>query len=250
MIDALQLYESDEPAWHAVPPARCLQLLGSSADGLSAAEARDRLARHGPNSLPRRRGLPLGLLFVRQFRNPLIYLLLAATLISVSLGHLTDAGFIAVVLLLNAIVGTVQERRAATSMDTLDKLIRHNARVRRDDLVHEIEASEVVPGDVVEMESGMAVPADIRLLLSNGLLADESLLSGESLSVAKDAGARLTAAAGLADRISMLHQPISPLEDRRAGGNPLFTGIGEACPAIHAGIIRSSVTNKEIRIQN
>ena len=248
MIDALQHYESDEPAWHAVPPARCLQLLGSSAGGLSAAEARDRLARHGPNSLPRRRGLPLGLLFVRQFRNPLIYLLLAATLISVSLGHLTDAGFISIVLLLNAIVGTVQERRAATSMDTLDKLIRHNARVRRDDLVHEIEASEVVPGDVVEMESGMAVPADIRLLLSNGLLADESLLSGESLSVAKDAGARLTAAAGLADRTSMLHAGTT-ISEGRGTGVVVATAFATELGRIQASLDQSTAEPPPLLLQ-
>ncbi|MEO7654353.1 MAG: HAD-IC family P-type ATPase [Sphingomicrobium sp.] len=248
MIDARQQYKSDEPVWHAVPPARCLQLLGSSARGLSAAEARDRLARHGPNSLPRRRGLPLGLLFVRQFRNPLIYLLLAATLISVSLGHLSDAGFIAIVLLLNAIVGTVQERRAATSMDALDKLIRHKARVRRDDLVDEIEASEVVPGDVVEMESGMAVPADIRLLLSNGLLTDESLLSGESLSVAKDAGARLNAAAGLADRTSMLHAGTT-ISEGRGTGVVVATGLATELGRIQASLDQSTAEPPPLLLQ-
>ena len=217
MIDALLPYETVEMAWHALPPARCLQLLGASADGLSGAEAQSRLTRHGPNSLPRRRSPSLGLLFLRQFRNPLIYLLLAATLISLGLGHFTDGGFIAVVLVVNAIIGTVQERRAATSMDALDKLIRHKARVRRDGLVDEIEASGVVYGDVVELESGMAVPADLRLLSSNGLLADESLLSGESLSVTKDAGAMLVATAGLADRSTMLHAGTTISEGRGTG---------------------------------
>ena len=248
MIDALQQYESDEPAWHAVPPERCLQLLDSSADGLSAAEARDRLTRHGPNSLPRRRGLPLGLLFLRQFRNPLIYLLLAATLISLGLRHLTDAGFIAVVLLLNAIIGTVQERRAATSMDALDKLIRHKARVRRDGLVHEVEAMEVVPGDVVELESGMAVPADARLLSSNGLLADESLLSGESLSVAKDAGARLPAAAGLADRLTMLHAGTT-ISQGRGTGVVVATGFQTELGLIQASLDQSAAVPPPLLLQ-
>ena len=248
MIDALQKYGSDEPAWHAVPPARCLQLLGSSAGGLSAAQVKDRLTRYGPNSLPRRRSLSLGLLFLRQFRNPLIYLLLAATLISISLGHLTDAGFIAIVLLLNAIVGTVQEHRAATSMDALDNLIRHMARVRRDGLIHEVEAVEVVPGDVAELESGMAVPADVRLLSSNGLLADESLLSGESLPVAKDAGAEIAAAAGLADRITMLHAGTT-ISEGRGTGVVVATGFQTELGRIQASMEQSAAKPPPLLLQ-
>ena len=248
MIDALQPYETDELAWHAVPPARCLQLLGSSADGLSGAEARNRLTRHGPNSLPRRRSPSLGLLFLRQFRNPLIYLLLAATLISLGLGHLTDGGFIAVVLLVNAIIGTVQERRAATSMDALDKLIRHKARVRRDGLVEEIEASEVVSGDVVELESGMAVPADVRLLSSNGLLADESLLSGESLSITKDAEVMLVATAGLADRSNMLHAGTT-ISEGRGTGVVVATGIQTELGRIQTSLDQSTAEPPPLLLQ-
>jgi calcium-translocating P-type ATPase len=231
-----------------MPSAKCLELLGSSTSGLSAAEAGHRLARYGPNSLPRRRRLSLGALFLRQFRSPLIYLLLAATLISLALGHLTDAGFIAIVLVLNAIVGTVQERRAETSMDALGGLIRHRARVRRDDLVHEVEAAEVVPGDIVEMESGMAVPADLRLLSSNGLLADESMLSGESLPAAKIAGTRLTAATVLADRATMLHAG-STISEGRATGVVVATGFRTELGLIQASLDQSAAEPPPLLLQ-
>lgn len=239
MNEALQPDEAIEPAWHAGPSAKCLELLGASATGLSLAEAKDRRIRYGPNSLPRRKKLPLNRLFLRQFRSPLIYLLLAATLVSLVLGHLTDAGFIAVVLALNAVVGTVQEHRAETSMDALGKLIRHRARVRRDGLVHEVEAADVVPGDIVEMESGMAVPADIRLLSSNGLLADESMLSGESLPVAKDAGAQISAAAGLADRTTMIHAG-STISQGRGMGVVVATGFQTELGRIQSSLDQSA----------
>ena len=239
MNETLQISEARIPAWHAVPSGKCLELLGSSASGLSAAEAGHRLTIYGTNSLPRRKRLPPILLFLRQFRSPLIYLLLAATLVSIALGHLTDASFIGVVLILNALVGTVQEHRAATSMDALGRFIRQRARVRRDGVAHEVEAVEVVPGDIVELESGMAVPADLRLLSSKGLLADESLLSGESLPVAKDAVAEIGEAAGLADRVTMLHAG-STVSQGRGRGVAVVTGVRTELGRIQASLDRSA----------
>lgn len=248
MNKAHQPDELNEAAWHALAPEVCLERLGASANGLSSAESRLRLARFGPNSLPRRKKLSLGRLFLRQFRSPLIYLLLAATLVSIALGHVTDAGFIAVVLALNALVGTVQEHRAAVSMDALGRLIRLRARVRRDGLVHEVEAGEVVPGDIVEMESGMAVPADVRLLSSHGLLADESLLSGESLPAAKDAGARLGADAGLADRATMLHAG-STISQGRGIGVVVATGLRTELGRIQASLDQAAAEPPPLLLQ-
>lgn len=248
MNKALQATEAIEPAWHALPPGECLELLGSSAEGLSAAEAERRLARHGPNSLRRRRRPSLGLLFLGQFRSPLIYLLLAATVVSLIAGQWTDAGFIAVVLLLNALVGTVQEHRAAASMDALGHLIRHKARVQRDGLVHEIEATEVVPGDIAEVESGMAVPADLRLLSSNGLFADESLLSGESLPVSKDWRAEIGAAAGLADRTTILHAGTT-ISEGRGTGVAVATGLRTELGRIEASLDQSTAEPPPLLLQ-
>lgn len=229
---------SDQPPWHAIPANRCLDLVGSSRDGLSEAEAQKRFRNDGPNELPGRKPPTIAHLFLRQFRSPLIYLLLAATLISLVGGHNLDAAFIGVVLTLNAIVGTFQERRADASMATLDKLIRHAARARRDGQVREIEACELVVGDVVEFESGMAVPADIRLLVSNGLFADESALSGESLPVLKDAARQADHSASLADRPTMLHAG-TVIAEGRGTGLVVATAFATALGSIQASLASS-----------
>lgn len=225
-----------------------MEKLGTSPEGLSAEEARRRLAVYGRNSLPQRKRRSLAALFLGQFRSPLIYLLLAATLISLGLGHVTDAGFIAVVLLLNAIIGSFQEGRAEASMDALGRLIRHRARVRREGLVHELEAPLVVPGDIVEIESGMAVPADIRLLSSSGLFADESLLSGESLPVLKDATARLARTTGLADRTTMVHAG-STIAEGRGVGVAVATGLRTQLGQIQASLDQSTAEPPPLLLQ-
>lgn len=229
----------DQLRWHGIPVQRSLDLLASSPSGLTQEEAERRQRIHGLNQLPQARGPSFVRLFLRQFRSPLIYLLLAATGISLALGHLTDAGFIAVVLILNAVIGTVQERRAEASMSALATLIRHSARVRRDGAVREVDAAEVVPGDVAELESGMAVPADIRLLSSSGLLADESLLSGESMPAAKDAGAIVDVSASLADRPTMLHAGTT-ISEGRGTGCVVATGLTTELGRIQASLNRSA----------
>ena len=235
-------------AWHSLSGGKCLEIFGSSAEGLSGEEARRRLAIHGRNSLPDRKRRSLAVLFLGQFRSPLIYLLLAATFVSIGLGHLTDAGFIAVVLLLNAIIGTFQENRAEASMDALGRLIRHHARVRRDSLVHEVEAALVVPGDIVELESGMAVPADLRLLSSAGLLVDESLLTGESLPVQKDAAARLAPVTVLADRTTMLYAG-STISEGRGLGVAVATGLRTELGLIQLSLDQSTAEPPPLLIQ-
>ncbi len=173
------------PAWHALDPAAVAGALESGARGLDAAEAAARLAHWGPNALPEAR-VPSRLLgFLRQFANPLIYLLLAATLISVALGDTVDAVVIGVVLLLNATIGFIQEQRAEHSVRALRRLASPHARVLREGREAEIESAGLVPGDVVLLESGARVPADVRLSLATALLVDESLLTGEAAPVHK-----------------------------------------------------------------
>ena len=141
-------------AWHACPAPACLTALNSGEAGLSADEAAARLRTYGPNSLPEtpRRG-PF-LLFLSQFASPLIYLLLAAALVSLFVGERLDALFIMGVLLLNAMVGAVQEMRADASAEALRSLVPQTARVRRKGRAGIRDSVEIVPGDIVELESG------------------------------------------------------------------------------------------------
>lgn len=209
--------------WHATDIATCLAALGTSADGLDEAEVRSRQARYGPNILPHKARPGFLHLFVRQFRSPLIYLLLAAAIVSAALGAWIDAGFILVVLLLNAIIGTVQEGRAGASAEALRSMIRQMARVRRAGAVHEMAAEALVPGDIIEVESGMRLSADARLLDATGLRVEEAALTGESLPVAKDPVAVVPAAAGLGDRVTMLHAGTTVVEGR---GTALVVATG------------------------
>ena len=226
------------PPWHLLSPAECLRLTETTEAGLTSFQAKARLARHGLNELPARRRRSPPLLFLRQFKSPLIYLLLGAAVVSLAIGKASDAGIIAAVLLINAIVGTVQEHRAEAGTAALQKLIRHTARVRRDGGTVLIDASGLVPGDVVELESGMAVPADIRLVGSQQLLADESTFSGESLPVAKGAASEVAEGAGLGDRPTMLHAGTSVTEGRGAGV-VVATGTATALGGIQSSLLES-----------
>jgi magnesium-transporting ATPase (P-type) len=189
-------------AWQAVSAAEALAALGSDVNGLSDMEARQRLDAHGVNRLPEQRSEgPLQRL-VAQFRNPLIYTLLAAAAISVGIGHGTDAMVIAAVVLVNALIGFVQEGRAERALAAIRDLVQPQASVRRDGRRQTIPAEAVVPGDVVLLEAGDRVPADLRLVEARGLRIDQAVLTGESVPVDKVPEA-VSADATLADRQSM-----------------------------------------------
>ena len=174
-------------AWHALDLKAVYTSLAATDGGLSAPEAARRLAAYGPNTLPEQGATSLWLIVLRQFVNPLIYILVIAAVVCVVIGDVKDAAFIAAVLAINAVIGTYQEWRAEKSSHALKRLLRIRAQVVRDGEVCEVGAEEVVPGDVVWLESGNRVPADLRLLGIQGLEIDESLLTGESLAVQKDA---------------------------------------------------------------
>ncbi|WP_372623639.1 HAD-IC family P-type ATPase [Falsiroseomonas sp.] len=195
--------ERPAPAWHALPASEALARLGSTAEGLTGEEAAARLARHGPNRLPEppRRG-PLAR-FLDQFRNLLIYVLLGAAAISALLGHWLDAAVILAVVLVNAIVGFVQEGRAEAALAAIRDLLAPHAAVLRDGRRRDVEAAELVPGDIVLVEAGDRVPADLRLLDARGLRAEEAMLTGESVPADK-APAPVAETAPLGDRAPLL----------------------------------------------
>ncbi|WEX10835.1 HAD-IC family P-type ATPase [Chelativorans sp. AA-79] len=165
--------------------------------GLSDAQAAERLARFGPNALPQPRAASLLRVFLRQFLSPLIYILLAAAVVSLVMSDLKDAIFIGAVLLLNGIIGAVQEHSAGRAAAALRNLEEPHATVLRDGTVRQMDARQLVPGDLVLLEAGARVPADMELLQTEDLQCDESLLTGESAPVKKVASrGRATAFAG------------------------------------------------------
>jgi magnesium-transporting ATPase (P-type) len=185
------LPESSQDSWHSLSPPALFAKLGCQDQGLTQTEAQDRLARFGPNELPRPERPGLLRLFVRQFLNPLVYLLLAAALLSLLVGQWLDALFIFAVLLLNAGIGTVQEWQAQESAAALEHLVPQKALVRRNGRWQILDSHDLVPGDLLRLESGTTISADIRLIHVEDAQVDESLLTGESLAVEKSAADRL-----------------------------------------------------------
>lgn len=177
------------PTWHALPHDEVLQALQAGPEGLESAEARRRLERHGRNALAaqKQRGPLLRLLL--QFHNVLLYIMLAAAVVTAALGHWLDSGVLFAAVVVNALIGFVQEGRAESAMDAIRSMLAPHAFVLRDGTRRELEAAEVVPGDVVLLASGDRVPADVRLLDARELRIDESALTGESMPVEKGGGA-------------------------------------------------------------
>lgn len=189
--------------WHHEAIRSVLDRLSATENGLVETEATARLSKYGPNRLPEVPPPPLWRIFLRQFASPLIYVLLLAAGVSLAMGDFKDAGFIAAVLTLNALIGGYQEFKAEQSSQALKKLLEVHATVLRDGDVRDIRAEEVVPGDVVWLESGNRVPADLRLLSEHGLEVDESLLTGESLPVTKHSEWTGEISAPIGDRANM-----------------------------------------------
>jgi magnesium-transporting ATPase (P-type) len=199
------LTDIPDAAWHTLAIDDALRRLASDREGLSVAEAVRRLAVFGPNTLPREPLPAVWRLAIGQLANPLVLLLLAAALVSFAIGDTKDAIIIAVVIAIDAGLGTWQEAKAHRSSRALEKLLQIRAAVSRGGTVCEIPADEVVPGDILWLESGNRVPADARLLATHGLEVDESLLTGESLPVTKDAAWTGSPEAALADRSDMVY---------------------------------------------
>ena len=212
------------PLWHTLDADAAAFALESGPDGLSAAEAVRRLGQYGPNALPQPKRPGLARVYLRQFKSPLIFLLLAAAAVSIAIGEAGDALFIFGVLQINATIGTVQEWKAQKSTESLAGMIQSRIGVLRDGVRQDLDSRDLVPGDVVSLETGNLVPADMRLMTVADARVDESRLTGESEPVEKDAAARLDAGVAVADRINMLYAA-STLTGGRAKGIVVATGL-------------------------
>lgn len=197
---------TDPALWHTISSEHaCEQLDTAPEQGLSDSEARARLDIHGPNELEEAPRPGFWQLILAQFNDFIVLLLIGAALVSALLGEHIEAGAIAAIVLLNAILGVVQERRAEEALAALRKLAAPEAHVIRAGHRQTIPASELVPGDVVLLEAGNYVPADLRLLESANLRLEEAALTGESMGVDKDAGLTLGDDTQLGDRINMAY---------------------------------------------
>lgn len=191
-------------AWlpHSLDPEECLHRLSTASEGLDSADAEQRLADRGPNRLPE--GDKPGPIrrFLSQFHNVLIYILIAAAAGTALLQHWIDTGVILGVVLINAVVGFVQEGKAERALDAIRGMLSPKAVVRRDGRRRTVPAEELVPGDIVVLQAGDRVPADLRLLHAHNLRIDEAMLTGESVAADKQVDA-VAEDVDLGDRASM-----------------------------------------------
>ena len=199
---------SDEPRkaplWHALDVADVLSAVESDSEGLSSDVAAKRLEEYGPNKLPEEPPVPAWRRFLRQFNNLLIYVLLAAALVTAALNDWIETGVILAVVLINAIIGFVQEGKAEAALASLRSMLALQAVVLRDGQRVTVSAEDLVPGDVVLVESGDRVPADLRVIEAHNLRAEEAALTGESVPVGK-ARTPVDEDLSLGDRRSMLY---------------------------------------------
>ena len=174
--------------WHLLNQQELLEKLGARPDGLQQANADEKLITHGPNELVREKKKPMWLKFLKQFQDFMIIVLMAAAVISGIMGDVTDTIIILLIVIINAIIGFVQEYRAEKAVEALRNMAAPNATVMRDGNIKVIPAHELVPGDKVLLEAGQIVPADIRLLEVHSLKIQEAALTGESHDVEKHTG--------------------------------------------------------------
>ncbi|MCR5505611.1 MAG: calcium-translocating P-type ATPase, PMCA-type, partial [Bacilli bacterium] len=204
------------------------------AKGLSEEEAGQRIAKYGLNKLAEKKKKPIILVFLSNFNDPMIFILIAAALLSVAISiyDVTQGGdfdfadpiIIMSVCVLNAIISTVQESKAEKSLEALKKMSSPTCVVRRDGKLVELKAEELVPGDIVILEEGRTIPADLRLIEAINLKTDESSLTGESLPVEKDASIVFSDEVGVGDRVNMAYMS-TPVVYGRGEGVVVYTGM-------------------------
>jgi Ca2+-transporting ATPase len=194
-----------EHTWHADAADAVLHRLGSGPAGLTSAEAARRLAANGPNELQAFTRASAWQTLLAQFKNVLILILLAATLLSGLLGHALEAGVIAVIVIFAVGLGFIQEFRAERALEALRAMAAPLGHVLRDGAARDVPARDIVPGDVVALRAGDRVPADARILQAINLAVDEAALTGESSAVEKTAAPVAQVDASLGDRINMAY---------------------------------------------
>ena len=211
--------------WHSLDIEKVFTLSGSSPAGLSTHVAEQKLAECGPNELESKKKKPAWKLFVNQFKDFMILVLVVAAVISGIVGDRADTIIILVIVLLNAVIGFLQEYRAEKAMDALKKMAVPHSTVIRNGHANTISSVDIVPGDVVVLEAGNTVPADLRLFETNGLRIEEASLTGESIAVDKTTEPMLDGELPLGDRFNMAYKS-TQVTNGRAKGVVVSTGMG------------------------
>ncbi|MDX5594634.1 cation-transporting P-type ATPase [Pseudovibrio sp. SPO723] len=194
---------TEAPRWHALSISDTLLALSATEKGLTQLQVEKRLQEHGPNKLPENAGPSALKRFLGQFHNVLIYVLLGSACITALLGHVIDTSVILAVVIINAIIGFIQEGNAERAMDAIRQMLAPSANVIRDEQRKSIPADRLVPGDIVLLEAGDRVPADLRLTSATRLQVQEAILTGESLPTEKST-APAGAETSLGDRSSLV----------------------------------------------
>ena len=172
--------------WATKSKGELIAKLNSSENGLTSAQAEERLKKNGENCFPKTKKKNLASIYFSQFKGAIILILLVATLASIIIGETMNAIFIGAVIIINSIIGTFQEYNAEKSAEKLQDMIKVSTTVFRDGEKTLIDSSQVVVGDIVFLETGNKIPADIRLIECDNLIVDESILTGESNEILKN----------------------------------------------------------------
>src|SRR4030042_1025965 len=175
----------DTPKWHNLGVAEVISSLGSSDKGLSDKEVQRRLAEFGPNELKKEERISPFALFIGQFKNILIMILLIAIVLSAVIGELIDAGIIAAIVIFCAVLGFTQEYRAERALEALKKMLSPTITVLREGKEEEVPSKELVPGDMLILEAGDKIPADARLVESHSLMCEEAPLEKRTGEIGK-----------------------------------------------------------------
>ncbi len=236
--------------WHRISIDEALELLETDGkEGLSGAEAKSRLERYGPNALAEEEEKTLLQMFIDQFKDFLVLILVASTVIAAIMGEWVDASVIMAILVLNAIMGVVQEGRAGKALAALKKMAVPVATVIRERRVQKVSSEELVPGDVVLLQAGDFIPADVRLIETVNTQIDESALTGESVPVEKDASCVFDGETSLGDRANLAYLGTVVTYGRGAGvvtSTGMATEIGKIAKMVSAQIEEDTPLQKKL----